>query len=89
VRVELLSADATELRPDVFRLARDRGWTLWELHKEKASLEQLFRDLTSGAAEAEDASDEGGDVADDAPTAGAAAADDGAAGAAGDEGVSR
>lgn len=46
-RVQLDSRDATELRPEIFRLARDRGWTLWELHREKASLEQLFRDLTS------------------------------------------
>ena len=30
-----------------FALARDRGWTLWELHREKASLEELFRNLTA------------------------------------------
>lgn len=46
-RVQLDVRDASELRPDIFRLAQDRGWTLWELHREKASLEQLFRDLTS------------------------------------------
>jgi ABC-2 type transport system ATP-binding protein len=47
VRVELDSKGATELRPQIFGLARDRGWTLWELHREKASLEQLFRNLTA------------------------------------------
>ena len=46
-RVELLSADAKELRPEIFAMARDRGWTLWELHREKANLEQLFRNLTA------------------------------------------
>ena len=46
-RVHLDSLNAIELRPEIFRMAQDRGWTLWELHREKASLEQLFRDLTS------------------------------------------
>jgi ABC-2 type transport system ATP-binding protein len=47
VHVRLDVADGSELRPDIFALARDRGWTLWELHREKASLEQLFRTLTA------------------------------------------
>ena len=46
-RVELDASDSTELRPEIFALARDRGWTLWELHREKASLEELFRNLTA------------------------------------------
>jgi len=46
VHVQLQVTDGTELRPEIFALARDRGWTLWELHREKASLEQLFRNLT-------------------------------------------
>ena len=46
-RVDLDVAGGTELRPDIFALATERGWTLWELHREKASLEQLFRDLTA------------------------------------------
>jgi ABC-2 type transport system ATP-binding protein len=45
-RVELTVRGAEELRPVIFRLAADRGWTLWELHRERASLEQLFRELT-------------------------------------------
>jgi gliding motility-associated transport system ATP-binding protein len=49
VRVELETTDSSELRPDIFRLARDRGWTLWELHREKASLEQVFQRLTAEA----------------------------------------
>ncbi|HEX7051899.1 MAG TPA: ATP-binding cassette domain-containing protein [Longimicrobiales bacterium] len=45
-RVELVAAGDTELRPEIFRLAAERGWTLWELHRERASLEQLFHELT-------------------------------------------
>jgi ABC-2 type transport system ATP-binding protein len=46
-RVELESSEARELRPEIFAVVREQGWTLWELHREKASLEQLFRSLTS------------------------------------------
>lgn len=46
-RVVLDSKEARELRPAIFGLARERGWTLWELHRERASLEQLFHDLTA------------------------------------------
>ena len=35
-----------ELRPEIFRLATERGWVLWELHRERATLEQVFRELT-------------------------------------------
>jgi ABC-2 type transport system ATP-binding protein len=48
-RVTLEAAGERELRPEIFALARDRGWTLWELHRERASLEQLFRSLTAEA----------------------------------------
>jgi hypothetical protein len=44
-----LTADAQpDLRPEIFRLARDRQWTLYELHREAGSLEDLFRQLTTG-----------------------------------------
>ena len=46
VRVHLEAAEGRELGPDVFRLATERGWVLWELRREQASLEQLFRELT-------------------------------------------
>jgi ABC-2 type transport system ATP-binding protein len=55
VRVSLQTAGDEELRPVIFRMARDKDWTLWELHREKATLEQLFRELTSEEAEGEDA----------------------------------
>jgi ABC-2 type transport system ATP-binding protein len=50
VRVTLDAGDEVELRPAIFGMARDRGWTLWELHRERASLEQLFRSLTAESA---------------------------------------
>lgn len=43
-----LSASATaDLRPEIFRLAAQSGWTLYELHQEAGSLEDLFRQLTA------------------------------------------
>ena len=48
VRIQLEAGEG-ELRPEIFRMARDRGWTLWELHRERASLEQVFRRLTAEA----------------------------------------
>jgi gliding motility-associated transport system ATP-binding protein len=50
VRVQLDASTDDDLRPRIFELARDSGWTLWELHRERANLEQVFRDLTSDAA---------------------------------------
>ncbi|MDH3297202.1 MAG: ABC transporter ATP-binding protein [Gemmatimonadota bacterium] len=37
-------------RPDIFALARDRNWTVWELRREREDLEQIFRDLTEAGA---------------------------------------
>ncbi len=51
-RVRLAVAGNDELRPEIFRLANERGWVLWELHRGQASLEQLFRELTAGADQA-------------------------------------
>jgi ABC-2 type transport system ATP-binding protein len=46
-----LTADAQpDPRPAIYRLARDRDWTLYELHQEAGSLEDLFRELTTGDA---------------------------------------
>ena len=45
-----VSADAQpDLRPEIFRLARERQWVLYEMHRESSSLEDLFRELTTGA----------------------------------------
>ena len=45
-RFLLLGAANADPRPEVFDLARDRGWRLWELKLESEDLEALFRDLT-------------------------------------------
>jgi ABC-2 type transport system ATP-binding protein len=39
-----------DIRPEVFRLAKARDWTLYELHQAAGSLELLFRQLTGGGA---------------------------------------
>lgn len=46
-RVQLEASGEEELRPRIFSLAQEKGWTLWELHRERASLEDVFRQLTS------------------------------------------
>lgn len=55
LRVTLTASGGEDLRPLIFRTATERGWTLWELFRERQSLEHLFRELTTdadGAAEA-------------------------------------
>jgi ABC-2 type transport system ATP-binding protein len=47
IRVRVTATAATDLRPAIFQLAASAGWTLYELHQEAGSLEDLFRDLTA------------------------------------------
>jgi len=53
VRVVLEATTEEDLRPKIFSVARDNNWMLWELHRERVSLEQVFRDLTSEELEEE------------------------------------
>ena len=46
LRVHLEASGDHELRPEIFRLATEHGWVLWELTRERASLEELFHELT-------------------------------------------
>ena len=39
-----------DLRPEIYNLAKRRDWVLWELHQERARLEDLFHSLTADAA---------------------------------------
>jgi ABC-2 type transport system ATP-binding protein len=41
-----LTVTGEDARPALFRLAVERGWTVYELHQDGGSLEDLFRDLT-------------------------------------------
>ena len=43
---------ASDVRPAIFDLAKSKEWTLYELHQETGSLEDLFRELTSGTGSA-------------------------------------
>jgi ABC-2 type transport system ATP-binding protein len=48
-RVKLsVLAGGDDVRPRIFELAKEEGWTLYELHQEAGSLEDLFRQLTAG-----------------------------------------
>ena len=50
-RIKLsVAAGSDDVRPRIFELAKASGWTLYELHQEAGSLEDLFRQLTSGEA---------------------------------------
>lgn len=35
-----------DIRPQIFNLAKQHGWVLYELHQEETSLEDVFRELT-------------------------------------------
>ncbi len=49
MRVRLEAEGDRELRPEIYQLARERDWVLWELRRERATLEQVFRELTLDA----------------------------------------
>ena len=57
-RYRLKVAGDDDPRADIFRLAKARGWTLWELREERPRLEDVFHNLTAAA---QAASDDGGD----------------------------
>jgi ABC-2 type transport system ATP-binding protein len=46
--VEIVSALDDDIRPQLFSLVKERGWTLYEMSRKKESLEAVFRELTTG-----------------------------------------
>jgi ABC-2 type transport system ATP-binding protein len=52
-RYVLEVAGGADIRPDIFQLAKRRGWVLWELHEEAASLQDMFHLLTTEEGEKE------------------------------------
>lgn len=62
IRAEVLAEGDRELRPDIFEIATRRGWELWELHRERGSLEDVFQALTEGAGRDGDDPESGGDA---------------------------
>jgi ABC-2 type transport system ATP-binding protein len=47
-RFEIAGVKDGDLRPEIFRLAVAKGWTLLELRRDAQSLDSVFRDLTRG-----------------------------------------
>lgn len=45
-RLTLAVGSGPDPRPEIFRLAKQKDWVLWELHEETASLQDLFSQLT-------------------------------------------
>lgn len=45
------SGSGSEIRPDLFRTAADKGWLLYEMRKEQNTLEKVFRELTVGGSD--------------------------------------
>ncbi len=45
-RFEIAGSKEGDLRPQIFKLAVDKGWTLLELRRDAQSLDSVFRDLT-------------------------------------------
>jgi ABC-2 type transport system ATP-binding protein len=43
------TAHSTDIRKELFQLCVQKGWGLLELHREQTSLEDIFRQLTSGS----------------------------------------
>src|SRR6266566_3367231 len=50
VAVTLTADGSRDLRPEIFALAQSRGWTLYELHQQAGTLEDLFQQLTQKGA---------------------------------------
>ena len=46
VALTVTASRASDLRPEIFGLAKTCGWTLYELHQQTGSLESLFQQLT-------------------------------------------
>jgi ABC-2 type transport system ATP-binding protein len=47
-RFEITGPKDSDLRPEIFRLAVTKGWTLLELRRDTQSLDSVFRELTRG-----------------------------------------
>ena len=49
--VSVTAGGGLDVRPKIFEMAKDRGWTLYELFQEARSLEDLFLELTADDAD--------------------------------------
>jgi ABC-2 type transport system ATP-binding protein len=63
VAVTITAAGSADLRPEIFTMAKDRNWVLYELHQEAGSLEDLFLELTAAEPDPAPAGEPEGSVA--------------------------
>ena len=63
-RFTMAVSENRDLRPRIFRLAKNRNWVIWELHEEAVRLDDLFYTLTGDAGKETDL-DEGEEPAAD------------------------
>lgn len=47
VKAKLITNESVELRPEISKMARERGWIIWKLAEEEHKLEDIFHKLTS------------------------------------------
>ena len=47
------ASGSDDLRPVIFHAAVENGWVIYEMKQEYASLENIFRELTSGGSNGE------------------------------------
>ena len=48
VQASVTASEHTDVRPELFRLAVEKNWVLYEMKQEQKSLESVFRQLTAG-----------------------------------------
>jgi ABC-2 type transport system ATP-binding protein len=72
-RFEITGPQDSDLRPEIFRMAVQKGWTLLELRRDAQSLDSVFRELTRGderldrGASWRDETETGDDTSEDQP----------------------
>jgi ABC-2 type transport system ATP-binding protein len=44
----VVSSASGDVRPEIFKLVKDKGWVLYEMTRESRTLENVFRELTRG-----------------------------------------
>jgi ABC-2 type transport system ATP-binding protein len=82
-RFEITGPESSDLRPEIFRLVVQKGWTLLELKRDAQSLDSVFRDLTRGDERLDRGADWEDDSDDDSDDNSAEGSEDQAAAAAG------
>ncbi len=63
IAVTITTGGSADLRPEIFTMAKDRNWVLYELHQEAGNLEDLFLELTAAGPDPAPAGEPEGSVA--------------------------